>query len=165
MIYETSLRDLLKTCMPVLSDCGPGSVTDISGLTLQLLGEAIDYCSFCDGVVFSADPFHEPPEYYDTGISSCIVRDGHVEGMLLMRREDEHRIMPVLLFAAGDDVRRDIKELTAFTLEHALRSYTPDTLVAVPYVNDRIMDRLETFYGRYESKLMTSVFKTEQTDL
>ena len=151
MVYETSLRDLNTNWMPVLSDCAPGPVTDISGLSLQMLGEAIDYCSFCGGGVFSADPFHEPPENFDTGISSCIVKGGHVEGMLLVKREDECGLMPVLLFAAGRDVRKAIKELTAYTLEHAMRSYPPDTRVVIPDMDDRITERLDYLYGRNES--------------
>ncbi len=165
MIYETYLRDLFRNWMPMLSDFTSTPVTDISELSLQLLGEAIDYCSFCDGAVFTADPFHEPPEYYDTEISSCIVEDGHVEGMLLIRREDARSIMPVLLFATGDDMRESVRKLTAYSLVRALRSYPPYTIVVIPSMDDIVMERLKLLYGRQDMKLITSFFDAKQTDL
>ena len=165
MIYEAVLRDLISNWMPRLYDCAPGRVIDISGLSLQLLGEAVDYCSFCGGAVFSSDPFHEPPEYFDTGISSCIVKDGHVEGMLLVRREDGPTLAPVLLFSNADDLRESIRELIAFTLESASESYPPDTTVVISQPDDRIKDRLDYYFGRNESNRIASFFSIKQTDL
>ena len=152
------LADFVRELLPAMGDVAGNEVRGVGELSLRMLEEAIDYASYCGGVCFYEDPYLEPPEAYAIDVSSCIVKNGFVEGMLLIKKEKDDSLSPVLMFSSGDDVRLWIREMTAYSIRAASAHYPLRTPVTMHHTDPRQKELLSFLYGRKEYERIAGMF-------
>lgn len=153
------LADLVKNLLTGFEKDEEKGIHSVGELSLQMLGEAIDYAAFCDGALLYGDPYNEPVEEYALDASSCIVKNGCVEGMLLIKKEKDKSLSPILLFSAGDDVRTEIREMTAHSIRAASAEFPLHTPITVPRTDPKTKEKLAFLYGRREFERIAGIFQ------
>jgi hypothetical protein len=110
----------------------PGfDVRSISELSPKILGEAMDLCLFYEGYSFYEDPYLVSFDMFDTKISSCIIRKGLIDAMMIFDKSNPDAIRLSLLFSAGDDEERDVSTMAAYFVSHAKDIYDEDTVIII----------------------------------
>jgi hypothetical protein len=153
------LADLVKELLPEFEEGAQNGIHSVGELNLQMLGDALDYGAFCEGACFCDDPYNEPPEEFAFDVSSCIVRNGYVEGMLLVKKEKDGSLSPVLLFYSGDDVRDRIREMTAHSIRAASAQFPMHTPITIRFTDPRVKEQLSFLYGRKEYERIAGIFQ------
>ncbi len=118
-IREISLKNLSEAEFMKLKNSAV-AVHSLGELSLQQLAEGLDLCLFKGGYCMLPDPFSYPLENYDLKISSCIVRDGCVDGMMLFELKNEEGLKLLAVFSAGEDPEDDIEAMASFSVDKAL---------------------------------------------
>ena len=155
-----TLAKLLKEWRPIIfEDTVEDGVISVGELSLSQLQDAIDLCWFCQGAVFDEGAYQELPEDLLLQESSCVVRNGFAEGMLLLRKNAEGAIVPVFLFAYGKDERETVHALTKYTLQLTAFSEDLRTPVVFPEIDERLRETLRILYGRTEFEKLQKVFE------
>ncbi len=72
-----------------------------------------------------------PKSWFDESISSCVLEDSKVTGMLLIHEGADRRLYIDLLFSAGSEFRIDIVSMMRFSLNEAAKAYPPETQVVI----------------------------------
>lgn len=103
----------------------------VGELTLQQLSEGLDLCLYSGGYSSYKDPYENPLENYEFDISSCILRNGYVEGLMLFEKTEDGKLKLVLLFSAGENETRDIEAMAALTSRTAMKEYSGDTALII----------------------------------
>ena len=72
-----------------------------------------------------------PKGWFDNEISSCVVTDSKVTGLLLLHKNEEEELYVDLLFSVGAEYKIDIVNLIRFSVSKAMEKYGPDTKVII----------------------------------
>ncbi len=106
-------------------------IRSIKSISPKLLGEAMDRCLFCDGYSYYQDPYLVSFDVFETDISSCIIRRGVIDAMMIFDTSDPDAIRLSLLFSAGDNEDSDVSTMAAYFASQAKKIYDEDTVIII----------------------------------
>lgn len=72
-----------------------------------------------------------PKGWFDNEMSSCVVTDSKVTGLLLLHKNEEEELYVDLLFSVGAEYKIDLVNLIRFSVSKAMEKYGPDTKVII----------------------------------
>lgn len=72
-----------------------------------------------------------PKSWFDESISSCVLEDSKVTGLLLIHEGEDGRLYIDLLFSSGAEFRTDIVNMIRFSLNEAAKVYPTETRVVI----------------------------------
>ena len=70
-----------------------------------------------------------PMNWFDTELSSCVITDGAINGLLLVRRITEGLYRVELLFAMQPDANINLLNLMRYTIRAAMKNRSADDVV------------------------------------
>ncbi len=135
---DTKESDFVKVSLgelvdhPMLSSRElPAFITEIGSISVLQYRMAIR--SFClkgeHGIL--SDLLYLPMIWFDGDVSTCSVSEGKVDGLFLVRVMPSGTLMPVLLFAQGEDYTKKLLMMLVHAAKKAKDKYPPQTMVVV----------------------------------
>lgn len=105
------------------------SITGLSDLMELQFMQGVTNCLFHGKKGLVEDLEYIDKEWFDESISSAVITDGKVSGLLLIHRLPSGILMPVLLTAIGPDFKTDLIQMLVFSAKKATEQYPGDTKV------------------------------------
>lgn len=109
----------------------PGYVNSIDQLSLQDYREAVKQILFKGHKGVMDDIAYLPMDWFECGISSCVISGDKVKGLFLIRKTPSGALIPALLFAYGPEFKKNLIYLIKYTIQKALKKYPPETKVFI----------------------------------
>lgn len=75
---------------------------------------------------------------FETEISACSLSDGKVDGMLLVKREEEKLLQVVLFVAFGPESKKNLPMMMIHSARKVLETYPPDTKIIIRRRNESV---------------------------
>ncbi len=141
------LKDFKKSPAMKLSVSEGRGVFNIGRLTFRQMGDGILYGLQCGAITTQEDVYGISPDEYDMDVSSCVLKDGYVVGLLLMRVAEGGILQPVMFFSETERVAENMRNMVVFSLKKAVEKYSPETMVQIKMGNERAKNLLEGLLG------------------
>lgn len=79
-----------------------------------------------------------PMSWFERSISSCVMSNGKVDGLLLVRKTPSGELHAMLFAAFGPDYVKNLGLMLVYSVNRALETYPPDTKVVINRHNDEV---------------------------
>lgn len=115
-------------------------VKNIGSLTEKQFKRAIVGCLLHNSKGLLEDIAFLPKDWFDTDVSSTVMDDGRVTGLLLCHRKASGMVLIDLLYSAGNEYRIDAVNMIRYSVEAASKKYGRDAKVILRRHNDAIKE-------------------------
>ncbi len=128
VLYVT-LNDLIK--IRAFGKRSPSYVSAIGGLRMVQMRQGIANSIYYGKKGLLQDMAQLSRDWYEPDLSSCVITDGKVNGLLLIHRKPSGILVPSLLYAAEPDARKHLLFMLCFSVSAAGHDYSPGTTVEI----------------------------------
>ena len=133
------------TALPFVSRKTPNYVLRLGDISERQFKRGLGNCMIHNKKGLLEDLAFLPMEWFEQDVSSVILTDGKVSGMLLVHQLPSKRLSVDLLFSSTGDVQLDILRMITHSIRAAVDKYPKDTPVLLCRHNSmvhRLTDRL-----------------------
>ena len=142
-VGELSKNKLLS--QPVRKQSG---VCPIGDLTLRQLQDGITAClSVRARESFDEDLKAMPVTWYETEVSSCVLKDGRVTGLLLVHEEMDQTLWVEYFCINGKDLQSELLNMIRVAVKNAAEMYPPETKAVIRRHDEKIKSLTEKLFS------------------
>lgn len=151
-IKKTESRDLTVTVadlVPLLAPRRkvPDNLMPLGEVKELQFMQGVSTCLFRGAKGIVEDLEYMDKEWFDATISSCVINDGKVSGMLLVHAFPSGTLMPMLFYATGPDSRMNLMNLIIQSSRSAFAKCPKDTKVIVRRHNEIVTGLARKFFA------------------
>lgn len=114
----------------------PENVTSIGALTLNQMRRGIDNCIYRRRTGILPDLAILPVNWFEPELSSCVLIDGRVCGLLLVHKQVSDTLEAELFYASEPAGKQDMIGMIKYTIRYLVANYPADTKVVIHRCND-----------------------------
>ncbi len=135
---EVSIDDIKKLISIFKITRFPEYIQSISGLSVLQYRTFIKNCLFKGKHGICEDLAYLPKTWFEQDVSSCVLIDDKVDGILLMKKTPSGRLVAQLYVDIGPDSKKNLILLLAYTCVKTVELYPEDTKVIIRRHNDSV---------------------------
>ena len=135
---EVSIDDIKKLISIFKITRFPEYIQSISGLSVLQYRTFIKNCLFKGKHGICEDLAYLPKTWFEQDVSSCVLIDDKVDGVLLMKKTPSGRLVAQLYVDIGPDSKKNLILLLAYTCVKTVELYPEDTKVIIRRHNDSV---------------------------
>ena len=139
-----TVAELMK--LPYVSRKVPEYVLGLSDIGERQFKRGIGQCLIRDRKGLLEDLAFLPIEWFEQDVSSAVLTDQRVSGMLLAHQIPSKKLMVDLLFSFSGDAQLDILRMIIHSIQAAADKYPGDTPVILRRHNKRVHDITDRFF-------------------
>ncbi|MBR3525160.1 MAG: GNAT family N-acetyltransferase [Lachnospiraceae bacterium] len=124
--------------LPLASKKTPDFVVGLKELGERQFKRGIGNCMINNRKGLLEDMAFLPMEWFEQDVSSAVLTDGRVSGLLLVHQLPSKRLMVDLLFSSSGDSRLDIPRMMSRSIQAAVEKYPKDTPVILKRHNKTV---------------------------
>ncbi|MBR1567363.1 MAG: hypothetical protein IJ648_00235 [Lachnospiraceae bacterium] len=126
------------TALPFVSRKTPDYVKGLRDISQRQFKRGLGSCMIHGRTGLLEDMEYLPMEWFEQDVSSVVLMDGRVSGMLLVHQLPSKRLSVDLLFASSGDVQLDIMRMITHSVRAAVDKYPKDTPVLLRRHNSMV---------------------------
>ncbi len=156
-IDQTEGRDIIVTVADLKPLVAPSRIVPNNVVTLGEVSklqfmQGVSTCLFKGHKGLMEDLEYIDRKWFDSEISSCVITDGKVSGMLLVHKFQSGTMMPVLLNAIGSDFKADLMYMIISSARNAYYTLPRKTEMIIRRRNEVTSKLTQRFFSNKSGK-------------